>query len=123
MRPGSLGFRRNDSVQTKFSASPRKLKCSQPPSWGRGRGKPLSGPSPRAGTASGLNFKLWSRVLTRRIPKEPAAYNNSLLKPISAIRGHEIHPEEVLTRARALREKTAGYLITDDEFTEAKTVR
>ena len=37
-----------------------------------------------------------------------------------AVRSRKIHPEAILARARKLREKTEGYLITDDEFTEAK---
>ena len=37
-----------------------------------------------------------------------------------AVRSHRIRPEEMLARARKLREKTGDYLITDDEFTQAK---
>jgi hypothetical protein len=37
-----------------------------------------------------------------------------------AVRSRTIDPEAILTRARKLREKTDGYLITDAEFTAAK---
>lgn len=37
-----------------------------------------------------------------------------------AVRSRKIQPETFLARARKLREKTEGYLITDDEFTRAK---
>ncbi len=37
-----------------------------------------------------------------------------------AICSHRIQPEEYLSRARRLREKTAQYPITDDDFTAAK---
>ncbi len=37
-----------------------------------------------------------------------------------AIRSRQIHPEAYLVRARQLREKTRGHLITDDEFNAAK---
>ncbi len=38
-----------------------------------------------------------------------------------SLRVRRIEPEAVLGRARRLREKTAGYVIGDEEFTEAKT--
>ena len=37
-----------------------------------------------------------------------------------AIRSYRIQPEVYLARARRLREKTARYPITDDEFSAAK---
>ena len=37
-----------------------------------------------------------------------------------AVRSKKIAPEEMLVRARGLREKTANYTITDEEFTDAK---
>jgi len=37
-----------------------------------------------------------------------------------AVRSRKIHSEALLARARKLRERTDGYLITDDEFTGAK---
>ena len=37
-----------------------------------------------------------------------------------AIRSRAITPEEILGKARVLREKTAGYRITDDDFNQAK---
>ncbi|MGD2049464.1 MAG: Arc family DNA-binding protein [Chloroflexota bacterium] len=37
-----------------------------------------------------------------------------------AVRSKKAAPEEFLVRARQLREKTADYSITDDEFTTAK---
>ena len=37
-----------------------------------------------------------------------------------AVRSKKIVPEEFLVRARQLREKTANYMITDEEFTGAK---
>ena len=37
-----------------------------------------------------------------------------------AVRSRRVQPEEALLRARALREKTAQYHITDDEFNQAK---
>ncbi len=37
-----------------------------------------------------------------------------------ALSSYRIEPEEYLSRARRLREKTAQYTITDDEFTAAK---
>jgi plasmid stability protein len=37
-----------------------------------------------------------------------------------AVRSKKIAPEEMLVRARGLREKTAKYSVTDDEFTAAK---
>jgi plasmid stability protein len=39
-----------------------------------------------------------------------------------AVRSKRINPEAVLTRARQLREKTAQYVITDDEFNQAKAM-
>lgn len=37
-----------------------------------------------------------------------------------AVKSRKIAPEVLLVRARQLREKTADYTITDDEFTLAK---
>lgn len=37
-----------------------------------------------------------------------------------ALRVRRVEPEAVLERARRLREKTAGYVIGDEEFTAAK---
>lgn len=37
-----------------------------------------------------------------------------------AVRSRRIDPEAILVRARRLREKTADYKITDDEFSQAK---
>ena len=37
-----------------------------------------------------------------------------------AVRSRRIQTEEILARARKLRETTGDYLITDDEFTQAK---
>lgn len=37
-----------------------------------------------------------------------------------AVKSKKTPPEEFLVRARQLREKTADYTITDDEFTAAK---
>jgi plasmid stability protein len=37
-----------------------------------------------------------------------------------AVRSQKINPESLLYRARKLREKTAGYLINDTEFNQAK---
>lgn len=37
-----------------------------------------------------------------------------------AVRSRKIDPEAILVRARRLREKTADYMITDDEFSQAK---
>jgi plasmid stability protein len=36
------------------------------------------------------------------------------------LRGQKLNPEEVLTTARQIREITADYTITDEEFTRAK---
>jgi plasmid stability protein len=38
------------------------------------------------------------------------------------VRGRRTSPVEALATARMLREKTAGYVITDDELTQAKRV-
>lgn len=38
----------------------------------------------------------------------------------SAISEPKVHPKDILRRARKLREKTEGYVIADDEFTQAK---
>lgn len=37
-----------------------------------------------------------------------------------AVRSRAFNPDETLASARALREKTADYVITNDQFTEAK---
>lgn len=37
-----------------------------------------------------------------------------------AVKSKKTAPEELLARARLSREKTADYMITDDEFTQAK---
>lgn len=37
-----------------------------------------------------------------------------------AVHSRRIDPDEIVARARALREKTAGYEISDAEFTRAK---
>ncbi len=37
-----------------------------------------------------------------------------------AVRSKKIVPEDLLTQARQLRDKTASYTISDDEFTRAK---
>ncbi len=37
-----------------------------------------------------------------------------------AVRSRRIQPEAILNRARKLREKTSDYIVTDDEFTQAK---
>jgi len=39
-----------------------------------------------------------------------------------AVGSHRIDPDEMIAEARVLREKTAAYLITDEELAEAKTV-
>lgn len=39
-----------------------------------------------------------------------------------AVRSRRVSPEVALVRARKLREKTARYLITDEEFDQAKTM-
>ncbi len=38
------------------------------------------------------------------------------------VRSRKRHPEAILAGARRLREKTTGYPIDDDEFTDAKAV-
>ena len=38
-----------------------------------------------------------------------------------AVSHRRVDPEATLARARALREKTVAYQITDDEFNQAKT--
>jgi plasmid stability protein len=40
----------------------------------------------------------------------------------AAVQSKKIAPKEFLPRARQIREKTADYIITDDEFTGAKEV-
>lgn len=37
-----------------------------------------------------------------------------------AVRSRPVDPEQVIARARLLREKSAGYRISDEELTEAK---
>jgi hypothetical protein len=37
-----------------------------------------------------------------------------------AVRVQEVNPHEILSNARKLREKTAHYIITDEEFNRAK---
>jgi len=47
--------------------------------------------------------------------------NNEIIACIeSQVRSRPVDPEQLLARARRLREKTAPYIITDDEFTAAK---
>jgi len=38
-----------------------------------------------------------------------------------AVGAHRIYPDEMLAEARYLREKTSAYVITGDEFSQAKT--
>ncbi len=48
--------------------------------------------------------------------------NNEIIVCIErALTTQQVHPEEVIANARRLREKTARYLITDDEFTRVKS--
>jgi len=42
------------------------------------------------------------------------------LKRLVKSNRRRIDPDEIVARARALREKTAGYEISDAEFTQAK---
>ena len=39
-----------------------------------------------------------------------------------AMYSRKINPDDLLAKARSLREKTAGQAITDDEFSQAKAV-
>lgn len=64
--------------------------------------------------------------LYERLKRSAAANRRSINSEIivcieRAVRSSQISPEELLARARELREKTAGYPITDDEFTRAKS--
>jgi antitoxin FitA len=38
-----------------------------------------------------------------------------------AVSPQQVHPQEIVASARRLREKTARYLISDDEFTRLKS--
>ena len=64
--------------------------------------------------------------LYERLRQAAAANHRSLNSEIivcieQVVGSNRIQPEEILARARGLREKTAGYSITDDEFTRAKS--
>ena len=59
--------------------------------------------------------------------KQAAAANHRILNSeiivcIEQVVGsNRVEPEEILARARKLREKTANYPITDEEFLQAKS--
>ncbi len=64
--------------------------------------------------------------LYERLKEAAAAHRRSINSEVivcieQALRGNRIDPEDILARARVLREKTAAYAITDDEFTQAKS--
>ena len=64
--------------------------------------------------------------LYERLKQAAAANHRSLNSEIivcieQVVGSSKIQPEEILARARKLREKTAGYAIADEEFTRAKS--
>jgi plasmid stability protein len=60
-------------------------------------------------------------LLKRSAKANRRSINSEIIVCIeSAVRSQEIDPVKALSRARMLRERTAEYVITDDEFTQAK---
>ncbi len=64
--------------------------------------------------------------LYERLRRSAAANRRSINSEIivcieQAVRSSKVDVEEVLAEARRLREKTAGYEITDEELTRAKS--
>lgn len=64
--------------------------------------------------------------LYERLKQAAAANHRSLNSEIivcieQVVGSSKIQPEEILARARKLREKTANYPITDEEFLQAKS--
>jgi plasmid stability protein len=60
-----------------------------------------------------------------RLKRSAQANHRSINSEIIAciersVSSQPIDPSTILSRARSLREKTAEYVITDDEFTQAK---
>ncbi len=61
--------------------------------------------------------------LKRRAEMNRRSLNSEVIVCIEqAVRSRRVSPEIVLERARRLREQTAQYPITDDEFNQAKTM-
>ncbi len=64
--------------------------------------------------------------LYERLKQAAAANHRSLNSEIivcieQVVGSNRVEPEEILARARKLREKTANYPITDEEFLQAKS--
>jgi len=61
-------------------------------------------------------------LLKRAAEANRRSINSEIILCIErAVRSREVNAEDILVKARRIREKTSGYLITDDEFTQAKT--
>lgn len=63
--------------------------------------------------------------LYERLKQSAAANRRSINSEIivyieRAVRSRQIDPDAILARARQLRQKSIGHLISDDEFTQAK---
>jgi len=63
--------------------------------------------------------------LYKRLRRSAKAHHRSINSEViayiePAVGYRRLDPESVISRARALREKTKTYRVTDDEFTDAK---
>lgn len=72
-----------------------------------------------------ITVKNIPKDLYERLKKSAAANRRSINSEIivcieRAVRSRNIDPDEVLTRARALRKKSESYTLSDDDFTRAK---
>ncbi|HEY64819.1 MAG TPA: Arc family DNA-binding protein [Caldilineae bacterium] len=60
--------------------------------------------------------------LKRRAQMNRRSINSEIIVCLErALYSQRVDPEALLARARQLRQKTAGHIITDAEFTRAKT--
>ena len=60
-------------------------------------------------------------ALKRQAERHRRSLNSEVIVCLErAVRSYPIQPEEFLARARQLRERTAGYAITDEAFNAAK---
>ena len=72
-----------------------------------------------------LTIKNIPTDLYDRLKEKAALHHRSLNSEVivcleRALRSERIEPEEILARARHLRGKTAGHVLTDRELTKAK---
>lgn len=71
-------------------------------------------------TIKNIPEDLYARLKARAAANRRSINSEVIVCIERAVSSRRIEPQAVLSRARELREMTAGYRIADDEFAEAK---